>query len=194
MMKVKSTGSVVATLFLSSAALLTTIAAQASPRVMAFKGTRPVAQNQSTTFRCIRSGRGFATIAQRGDRTTPALITWNTTLGNQYHPQQRCNAVSQRLTKAVAYNGGKLKNLELKAGPIKNQVVVCVVKNVQSACNTSNMLFTLRPENARKADQIVARLNNFSVQGSGAPVAESSGIDAVSLEDLNRFLGSENIE
>ena len=193
-MKVKFTSSVVATVFLSSAALLTTLEAQASPRVMALKGSPSTAQNQSTTFRCVRSGRGFATIAQRGDRTTPALITWNTILGNQYHPQQRCNTVSQRLTKAVAYNGGKLKNLELKAGPIKNQVVVCVVKNVQSACNTSNMLFTLRPENARKADQIVARLNNFSVQGSGVPVAESSGIDSVPLEDLNRFLGSEGIE
>ena len=193
MMKVKFIGSVVATILLSGAALLTTAAAQAAPRVMALKGNLS-AQNQSTTFRCVRSGRGFATIAQRGDRTTPALIIWNTTLGNQYHPQQRCNTVSQRLTKAVAYNGGKLKNLELKAGPIKNQVVVCVVRKVQSSCNTSNMLFTLRPENARKADQIVARLNNFSVQGSGVPVAESSGIDAVPLEDLNRFLGSEDVE
>lgn len=190
-MKVKFTGSVLAaTLLLSGAAPMKIVEAQASPRGMVLAA----AQNQSTTFRCIRSGRGFATIAQRGDRTTPALITWNTTLGRKYDPQQRCNTVSQRLTKAVARNGGKLKNLELKAGPIKNQVVVCVVKNVQSACNTSNMLFTLRPENAKKANQIVARLNNFSVQGSGAPVAESSGIDSVLLEDLNRFLGSEDIE
>jgi len=188
-MRIKLTGSVlVAALTLSTA---TAAIAEATPTVVQTKA-RSVTQAQSTTFRCVRSGKGFATIAQRGDRITPPLITWNTTLGRQYNPQQRCGIVSQRLTQAVARNGGKLKNLELKAGAVKNQVVVCVVKNAQSACSASNMLFTLRPENARRANQVVARLNNFSVQGSGAPVAESSGVDSVSLDKLNRFLGSED--
>ena len=190
MMKAKPTGSVlVATLIFSGVMVLTE--AQAFPRIVALKENRSAVQPQPTSFRCIQNGNGFATIAQRGDRTTPPIITWNTTLGRQYNPQARCDIVSQKLTQAVARNGGKLKNLQLKAGPVKNQIVICVINKTQSVCNSSNMLFTLRAENTMRAEQVLARLNNFSIKGSGAPVAESYGLDSVSLEDLNRFLGSE---
>ena len=201
-MKAKLTGSVLVATLIFSGATVFTDEAQSSPRGVALKENRTTtttttttttaAQPQSTSFRCIQNGNGFATIAQRGDRTTPPIITWNATLGRHYNPQARCNVVSQRLTQAVARNGGKLKNLQLKAGPVKNQVVICVLSKTQSVCNSSNMLFTLRSENARRSDQIVARLNNFSIKGSGAPVAESYGLNSVSLEDLNRFLGSED--
>lgn len=193
MMKAKPIGSVLVATLVFSGVMVLTDEAQSSPRSVALKENRmSSAQPQSTSFRCIQNGNGFATIAQRGDRTTPPIITWNTTLGRQYNPQKRCSVVSRKLTQAVARNGGKLKNLQLKAGSVKNQVVICVVGKTQSICNSSNMLFTLRAENARRADQIVARLNNFSIKGSGAPVAESYGLDSVSLEDLNRFLGSED--
>lgn len=196
MMKAKLTGSVLAATLIFSGAMVLTDEAQSSSFGISLKENRTTttmaAQPQSTSFRCIQNGNGFATIAQRGDRTTPPIITWNATLGPQYNPQTRCNIVSQRLTQAVARNGGKLKNLQLKAGPVKNQVVICVVSKTQSVCNSSNMLFTLRAENARRSDQVVAQLNNFSIKGSGAPVAESYGLDSVSLENLNRFLGSED--
>lgn len=191
MMEAIFTGSVmVANLIFSGAMALPE--ATPSPSGLALKETGFVAQTQSTTFRCVQNRNGFATIAQRGDRTTPPVITWNYTLGRQYSPQKRCKIVSQKLTQIVVSNGGKLKNLQLMAGPVKNQVVICVVKNAQSFCNNSNMLFTLRPENARRADEVLARLNNFSIRGSGAPVAESDGIDSLPLEELNHFLGSED--
>lgn len=193
-MEAKFTGSVLAaTLLISGVAALPT-EAQTYPRTVALRGTLAVDQPVSTVFRCIQKRNGFATIAQRGDRTTPPVITWNSTLGRQYSPQKRCNIVSQRLTQTVARNGGKLKNLQLIAGPVKNQVVICVVNKGQSVCNSSNMLFTLRRENARRSDEIVAMLNNFSFLGNGDAVAESDGLDSFALEKLNHFLGSEENE
>jgi len=187
-MAAKFTGSILlASLIFSGTAALTGLAlipfAVAPGRVLAVE--------VSTTFRCVRDGDGFATIAQRGDRTTPPIITWNSTLG-QYTPQERCNIVSQKLTAAVAQNAGKLKNLQLLTGAINNRAVICVVNNVQPLCNLSNVLFTLRPENARNSDEVLARLHNFSVKGSGAPVAESDGLEPIPLEGLNQFLGNED--
>lgn len=123
----------------------------------------------STVFRCVPHGDSFATIAQRGDRTTSPVITWNASLG-QYTPQERCNIVSQRLTTAVARNGGKLRNLQLTAGSVNNQAVICVVNNVQPVCNRFNTLLTLQPENAKKPVEVLIRLHNFSVHGSGNPI------------------------
>lgn len=193
-MEAKFTGSVlVATLLISGAATLPA-EAQTSRSAVAFGGNRSINQPVATVFRCVQKRNGFATVAQRGDRTTPPVITWSSTLGRQYNPQKRCSIVSQRLTQTVARNGGKLRNLQLIAGPVKNQVVICVVSNAQSGCNNYNMLFTLKAENARRPDEIVARLNNFSFLGSGDPVAESGGLDSFALEKLNRFLGSEENE
>ena len=192
-MEAKFTGSVLVATLISFGAAALTASAQTFPRTVAtLGGIRSFAQPGSTVFHCVRKGDSFATIAQRGDRRTPPVITWSSTLGRQYNPQQRCNIVSQKLTQTVARNGGKLRNLQLVVGPVKNQVVVCVVNRPQFICNSSNMLFTLRPENARRADQVVARLNNFSAQGSGAPVAESAGLNSLPLEKLNRFLESEH--
>ncbi len=169
-----------------------TVTAEAPPTPIAPENTLLAATPAFTTFRCQQTGKGLATIAQRGDRTTPPLIIWKSTLGGQYNPQQRCHLVSEKLTQTVIRNGGKLRNLQLMAGPVKHQVVICVVNKASSACNSSNMLFTLRPENAKRTDEVLASLNNFSIKGSGAPVPESNGLDPLPLEELNRFLGPED--
>lgn len=166
--------------------------------VMAIKGQAEsipstevaVAPPLATTFNCVSYGSGFATVARRGDRTTPPIITWNTTLG-RYTPHLRCNMVSQRLTQLVAQNGGKLKNLQLVVGSVRHQIVVCAVNSLQPSCNSSNMLFTLRPDNARRSDQVLATLNEFPVFGTGATVAESSGTNSLPLERLEQFLQPE---
>lgn len=193
-MEAKFTGSILVATFLISSATTLPAEAQTSPSAVAFGGNRSSVQPVATVFRCVQKRNGFATVAQRGDRTTPPVITWRSTLGRQYNPQKRCSIVSQRLTHTVARNGGKLRNLQLIAGPVKNQVVICVVNKGQYVCNNSNMLFTLRQENARRPDEIVAMLNNFSFLGNGDPVAESEGLDSFALEKLNRFLGSEENE
>lgn len=167
-MKTKFTGSVLVAALIFSGA--TALRAEA----------RPLA----TTFRCVNQDRGFATIAQRGDRTTPPLIIWNTTLG-KYNPKERCYMVSQRLTKVVGDNGGKLENMQLTTGTVNNQPVICAVNNGELGCNRHNVLFTLRPENAKKPNQVVATLKDFSVLGTGSAVNESVQTHTLALKKVD---------
>jgi hypothetical protein len=191
-MAAKFTGAVLLATIIFSGGTALKSEAQTAITPIAPGNTLLAATPVSTKFSCVQKGNGFATIAQRGDRTTPPLIIWKSTLGGQYKPQERCNLVSQRLTKTVIRNGGKLRNLQLMAGPVKHQVVICVLNQASSVCNSSNMLFTLRPENAKRSEEVLASLNNFSIKGSGAPVPESNGLNALPLEELNRFLGPED--
>lgn len=103
--------------------------------------TEAQAQSSSTTFRCVRSGNAYATVAQRGGKTSAPMIIWERYVSAEFTPQQRCQTVSQRLTNAVAQNGGSLRNLLLTTGKVNGQTVICYV-NTRSRCNTSNTLFT----------------------------------------------------
>lgn len=128
-------------------------------------------EDASTVFRCVREGRNFATIAERADRVTPPIIRWSTAeFGPDYTPQQRCRLVSDRLSRAVSENGGRLTNLYLATGTVNRLPVVCYVNNGASTCNSSNLLFTLDRRNARNADAVLQDLLNFGVSGSGNPV------------------------
>lgn len=132
--------------------------------------------NQATVFQCIRYGKAFATIAQRGDRRSAPMIVWESyVFGPEYTPQQRCNNVSQKLTNAVAQNGGKLRNLLLTTGRINDQTVICYINSGEARCNRSNTLFTLKPENARDPGAALAGLLRFGQSGSGTALRESAG-------------------
>lgn len=160
---------------------------------------RPVSQpfSQVTTFKCATQGRNFVTIAQRGNRTTPPIIVWKTNeFGREFTPAQRCQAVSQRLTQAVAQNGGRLTNLMLTTGSVNRQPVVCYV-NGANVCNSRNVLFTLDRKNAQNPGEVLTRLLNFGSNGSGDPVVSVAGPQASSpyirLEDVvNQAFESNN--
>lgn len=144
--------------------------------------TQAQAQSAPTTFHCVKSGSGFATVARRGGKQSPPMITWQSQIfGLEYTPEVRCNTVSQRLTSAVAQNGGSLRNLLLTTGRVNGQTVVCYI-NVGSSCNSNNMLFTLNPENARDPGRALAKLLRFGVgDASGGPLLQSAG--GVNLEE-----------
>ncbi|MCL1467637.1 COP23 domain-containing protein [Argonema galeatum] len=125
----------------------------------------------TTNFRCVREGRNYATIAERGDRATSPIVVWRTTeFGPEYTPQQRCRIVSDRLTRAVADNGGRLSNLYLTTGTVNRLPVVCYVNNGTSDCNSNNLLFTLDRRSAQNPDEVLANLLEFGTTGSGRPV------------------------
>ncbi len=125
----------------------------------------------ATNFRCVREGRNYATIAERGDRSTSPIVVWRTTeFGADYTPQQRCRIVSDRLTRAVANNGGRLSNLYLTTGTLNRLPVVCYVNNGTSDCNSNNLLFTLDRRSAQNPDEVLANLLEFGTTGSGRPV------------------------
>jgi len=126
--------------------------------------TQPIA----TTFRCVALGSGYATVAQRGERVTSPMITWNSTaFGPEFTPQRRCEIVSERLTQAVAAHGGKLRYLRLTHGTICNNPVICYINNPNEDCNSNNLLLTLNQSDTDKVGQILKQLVNFSVNGTG---------------------------
>lgn len=125
----------------------------------------------TTLFRCVREGNNYATIAERGERTTAPIISWRTAeFGPQYTPQQRCRIVSDRLSTAVAQNGGRLSNLYITTGTLNRLPVVCFVNNSSSGCNSQNLLLTLDRRNAQNPDAVLDSLFNFGVSGTGSPI------------------------
>jgi hypothetical protein len=143
----------------------------------------------NTTFACVNdtaSGGEYATVAITKKGRTPPMIVWRTySFGSDYTPAYRCQAVSDRLNRAIAANGGKLSNLWLTTGNVNRQTVICYV-NQSERCNANNVLFTLKPENARRAGDILARLLRFSQSGSGGAIFESENAapTRVSLEEV----------
>lgn len=135
----------------------------------------------TTTFECVTEGRSYATVARRGERVTSPILLWRTfEFGSQYTPENRCRMVSDRLTRAVGENGGRLTNLQLTTGRVNNLPVICYTNGGQSACNSRNLLLTLDSRNATNPNAALDNLLNFGVSGSGSPVvsfAPSSGIN-----------------
>lgn len=161
------TSLLVSTLALSSGLVMTSqVQAQYDDEV-----EEQAPEELTTVFRCVREGGSFATIAQRGDRTTSPIFQWRTAeFGPQYTPQQRCQLVSDRLTRAVSENAGRLSNLFLTTGTVNRLPVVCYLNSGASTCNSRNLLFTLDSRNARNPNAVLDSLVNFGVSGTGAPI------------------------
>jgi Circadian oscillating protein COP23 len=144
-----------------------------------------------TTFHCTAMPGGtYATVAKRGDRQTPPMILWTSTLGEfgQYTPQRRCEIVSDKFTQAVALNGGKLKSMLLTYGLNNRQRVICYVSSQNGSCNSENQLFTLRPADRGRERQILERLVNFGIHGTGTPVQQSGELFYANVgESIERF-------
>jgi Circadian oscillating protein COP23 len=180
------------TLCLSVSALLAPVVHAQTPSAPTPSPAAPSAA--ATVFECLRyDPAGFATVARRGDRVTPPMITWTTTLGG-FSPEERCNIVSDRLTHAVANTPeGKLKNMKLTYGRVNGSPVICYVNSETEACSNRNMLLTLRPEDRGQERAILQRMVTFSVQGSGSAIQQSEAQDYAPLgEAVEAQLGEPN--
>jgi hypothetical protein len=138
--------------------------------------TQPTQNTNATIFRCVsQQGGGYATIAQRGNRKTSPLITWKSTVfGPQFSPLQRCETVSERLTKAVAASGGRLNTLRMTHGMLNSYPVLCYIRNPRESCNNENILLTLNQSDRGKEPQILEQLMSFSVKGTGTPLTRDT--------------------
>jgi len=164
------------TLALSSAFAVTTPvkAQQTVPAQQVPPDNTTQSELLTTTFECVTEGQNFATVARRGERVTPPIIVWKTNeFGREYTPANRCRLVSDRLTRAVSENGGRLTNLQLTTGVVNRLPVICYTNGGQSGCNSSNLLLTLDSRNARDPNAVLENLVLFGVTGSGAPVVSS---------------------
>lgn len=184
--------------------LLTTVALSAALPLAAVAESSPSASmkqyssySNTTQFRCVRTDEGHpATVATRGSNTSKPLIVWRTNyFGSEYPPERRCQMVVNNFNEALRFNDGKLQGLMLTHGEVNNQTVLCVARYYGDYCTEDNMLFTLRPANARRAAGIVSQIQRFAQKDSDVPAIEESGGEQVYAdlsEMLEPQLGSED--
>jgi hypothetical protein len=146
--------------------------------------------NTGTKFSCVPQDNGnVATVGQRpGGQPIPIIIWTRQTskyFGDKYTSQGRCEIVTNKLTRAVTNSGLKLKDVVLMTGRVNKSTVICIVSANETGCNGGNTLFTLKPENAKKADQILAQIMRISREGSSAGVVrETEGRVLIKLQDV----------
>ncbi|MFM9156956.1 MAG: COP23 domain-containing protein, partial [Dolichospermum sp.] len=189
------TAIVVATLALSSIVGLSSTV-QALPPVDNTVGSgnnsnvEPAEAYTGTRFSCVSQGKGnVATVGQRPSGQHIPVIIWTSQaskyFGDKFTPQQRCQIVTKKLNQAVVNSGGSLKDVVLMTGRVNKNTVICVISANDTGCNGSNALFTLKPENAKKADQVLAQIMQISREGSSAGVVrETEGRVQIKLQDV----------
>jgi hypothetical protein len=157
----------------------------------AFTGNPTVAQTRfPTTFHCINQrDSSFVTVARRGNRQTSPIFIWkNTSWGSSYTPEKRCNIVSQRLTHAVAKNGGKLSGLWMTYGELNNYPIICYITSKRERCNAENMLLTLRLSEFGREREVLKEITNFSVRGTGNGTTREISGNQNTPEAADRFI------
>ena len=110
----------------------------------------------------------LTTLVQKGDRQA-VMVSWNYDgFGKEFTPQKRCQAVSQRLQEVANLNGGTFKDLQLASGTVNSQPVICALQSNAKKCNSKNLLFTLKPENARNPDAVIQKIFTFAQDGTSS--------------------------
>jgi Circadian oscillating protein COP23 len=128
----------------------------------------------------------LSTIVQKGERQA-SLFNWRTNhFGAEFTPTKRCQLVSERLQKTTDKNGGTLKGLQLGSGTLNSQPVICVMQAGENKCTNQNLLFTLKPENAKQSQSVIAKILTFAEDGS-TTIDESSGGRAKPNTDLGSW-------
>ena len=136
--------------------------------------------NAATTSLKV-SCQNLATVVQKGDRQA-TMLTWNYDgFGKDFTPEKRCQIVSERLQKVADINGGTFKDLQLASGTVNSQVVICALQTNSNKCNRQNILFTLKPENARNPEAIVQKIFGFAQDGSSS-INESASTKTTKLD------------
>ncbi len=129
------------------------------------------------------SCQDLKTVVQKGDHQA-VLLTWGYDgFGKEYTPEKRCQIVSERLQKAANINGGTFKNLKIASGTVNSLAVICAIRANSSKCNRQNMLFTLKPENARNPEAVIQKIFSFARDGSSS--IDESATQQQSTVDTN---------
>jgi hypothetical protein len=154
------------------------------------------AQSKDTTvFACIQQGENYATVAKRANRTTPPLIIWkDKSFGDKYPPKKRCEIVSNKLSKAVVEQGGRLKTLRLTHGKVGANSVICYISHPTGTCTTKNTLLTLKPEDSGQEKAIIEQLVSLKVtQQPLSRSADGSSVDRTiaSFDEIDKSLSSD---
>jgi hypothetical protein len=115
------------------------------------------------------------------------MVTWNSGyFGKEFTPAKRCQMVSERLQQAANLNGGTFKDLQLASGTVNSQAVICALQSGSNKCDRENLLFTLKPENARNPEAVIQKLFTFAQDGSSSIDESASHRSRVDL-NLGRW-------
>lgn len=113
------------------------------------------------------SCQDLTTVVKKGDRQA-TMVSWNYTgFGKEFSPEKRCQMVSERLQQVADQNGGTFKDLQLASGTINSQPVICALQSNAKKCTPQNLLFTLKPENARNPEAVIQKIFTFAQDGTG---------------------------
>jgi hypothetical protein len=123
-------------------------------------------------------------IATSARREPVAFIQWRSTLG-KYNPKNRCAIVSPKLQRA--WEGKQLKYLIAGTSPQTGQGIICG-SSTKTQCNNSNMLFTLN--SGADASEVIDRIREIQSGKTSNPIAQSSGNNAVDMQELVEQLNS----
>ncbi len=165
------------TIFACSVAMSSAVTAQLPPIVDNNSQTDlSVSGTPANNDRVVNAGtsnlkvscQNLTTVVQKGDRQA-TMLTWNYDgFGKDFTPEKRCQIVSERLQKVADNNGGTFKDLQLASGTMNSQVVICALQTNSNKCNRQNILFTLKPENARNPEAVVQKIFGFAQDGSSS--------------------------
>jgi hypothetical protein len=132
------------------------------------------------------SCQDLQSVVKKGERQA-VMMKWNTGFfGKEFTPAKRCQIVSDRLQQAADANGGTFKGLQLSSGTVNGQAAICVLQDGQNGCNGQNLLFTLKPENAKNPNAAIERIMTFAQDGSTA-VEESASLSPKVDRDLGNW-------
>jgi hypothetical protein len=113
------------------------------------------------------SCQDLTTVVKKGDRQA-TMVSWNYAgFGKDFTPEKRCQMVSERLQQVADSNGGTFKDLQLASGTVNSQPVICALQANAKKCTTQNLLFTLKPENARNPEAVIQKIFTFAQDGTG---------------------------
>jgi hypothetical protein len=105
------------------------------------------------------------TVGQKGERQA-VMVTWNYGGFKGFSAEKRCQIVSERLQQAANQNGGTFKDLDLASGTVNSKPVICTLQSSNKKCNKDNILFTLKPENARNPEAVIQKIFGFARDGN----------------------------
>lgn len=137
-----------------------------NPEKQAYPPVQPTVPVQNLSGSAICSKSDLTTVIQQGQYRA-VLFQWNTHFfGGNYTPSKRCEIVSDKLDSLIKANDGQFSGIRFIPGLVNNYPVICSPKTGESSCNPQNILFTLKPENRAKANEIVLSLKDPNTYGS----------------------------
>jgi hypothetical protein len=125
----------------------------------------------TTKFVCGVVDGKPTTIAKTKKGNVP-LVVWNSEVFSDagYNPDLRCVQVSARFQSL--YRTGQLKYLT--AGTLNKQPVICGTKQPNGACNSKNLLYTLKP--TQDPQKTIERLTMLRNRATSMALEESAAI------------------